>query len=182
MLAACWQPRACPKCAPFIVVLLVVLTVSLLANRATDPLSEVNCASLAALSVFSHRGLSGEGNERRESAIPTAESMVALHHRGITHFDMDLFFTVEAEHEHELYVGHPDTLANVLGVPDVGALSSRQLARAIAAVAPARQLLSASRLLELAARYNWSLALDLKGAGRPAFRNEMERLAAQAPQ
>ena len=155
--------------------LLVLLAVWIVAQLAADPLSEVDCAALAALSVFSHRGLSGEGNERPESAIPTAASLFALHQRGIAHFDMDLFFTDEAEQ----YVAHPDALAKVLGVPDVGALSSRQLARAMAAVAPARQLLPASQLLELAARFNWTLALDLKGAGRPAFRSEMERLAAQ---
>ena len=157
--------------------LLFVVAVSARALQlATDPLSEVNCASLAALSVFSHRGLSGEGNELPESAIPTAASLVALHHRGVAHFDMDLFFTDEAEQ----YVAHPDALAKVLGVPEVGTLSSRQLARAVAAVAPARQLLPASQLLELAVRFNWTLALDLKGTGRAAFRAEMERLAAQA--
>ena len=155
--------------------LLGLLAVWIVAQLAADPLSEVDCASLAALSVFSHRGLSGEGNERAESAIPTAASLVALHRRGVSHFDMDLFFTDEAEQ----YVAHPDALAKVLGVPDVGALSSRQLARAVAAAAPARQLLPTSQLLELAARFNWTLALDLKGAGRPAFRSEMERLGAQ---
>ena len=155
--------------------LLGLLAVWILAQLAADPLSEVECASLAALSVFSHRGLSGEGNERAESAIPTAASLVALHRRGVSHFDMDLFFTDEAEQ----YVAHPDALAKVLGVPDVGALSSRQLARAVATAAPTRQLLPTSQLLELAARFNWTLALDLKGAGRPAFRREMERLGAQ---
>ena len=159
----------------FALVGLLVLLAVWLAQLAADPLSEVDCAALAALSVFSHRGLSGEGNERPESAIPTAASLFALHQRGIAHFDMDLFFTDEAEQ----YVAHPDALAKVLGVPDVGALSSRQLARAVAAAAPTRQLLPTSQLLELAARFNWTLALDLKGAGRPAFRREMERLGAQ---
>ena len=159
----------------FAVLGLLGLAIWLRAQLAADPLSEVDCAALAALSVFSHRGLSGEGNERPESAIPTAASLVALSERGVAHFDMDLFFTDEAEQ----YVAHPDALAKVLGVPDVGALSSRQLARAMSAAVPGRQLLPVSQLLALAARYNWTLALDLKGAGRPAFRGEMERLAAQ---
>jgi hypothetical protein len=160
-----------PACSFTFVGLLVLLA---LWQLAADPLSEVDCASLAALRVYSHRGLSGEGNERPESAIPTAASLVSLHHRGVAHFDMDLFFSDDLEQ----YVAHPDALAKVLGVSDVGALSSRQLARAMAAAAPARQLLPAPQLLELAARFNWTLALDLKGAGRPAFRSAMERLAA----
>ena len=41
--------------------------------------------------------------------------------------------------------------------------------------------LPVSQLLALAARYNWTLALDLKGAGRPAFRGEMERPRAGHP-
>ena len=171
------QLRALVSARPlkFALLGLLGLAIWLRAQLAADPLSEVDCAALAALSVFSHRGLSGEGNERPESAIPTAASLVALSERGCNHFDMDLFFTDEAEQ----YVAHPDALAKVLGVPDVGALSSRQLARAMSAAAPGRQLLPVSELLALAARFNWTLALDLKGAGRPAFRGEMERLAAQ---
>ena len=81
----------------FAVLGLLGLAIWLRAQLAADPLSEVDCAALAALSVFSHRGLSGEGNERPESAIPTAASLVALSERGVAHFDMDLFFTDEAE-------------------------------------------------------------------------------------
>ena len=171
------QLRALVSARPlkFALLGLLGLAIWLRAQLAADPLSEVDCAALTALSVFSHRGLSGEGNERPESAIPTAASLVALSERGVAHFDMDLFFTDEAEQ----YVAHPDALAKVLGVPDVGALSSRQLARAMSTAAPGRQLLPVSELLTLAARFNWTLALDLKGAGRPAFRGEMERLAAQ---
>ena len=123
------QLRALVSARPlkFALLGLLGLAIWLRAQVAADPLSEVDCAALAALSVFSHRGLSGEGNERPESAIPTAASLVALSERGVAHFDMDLFFTDEAEQ----YVAHPDALAKVLGVPDVGALSSRQLARNI---------------------------------------------------
>jgi glycerophosphoryl diester phosphodiesterase len=135
----------------------------------------LSCAQLSALSIFSHRGLSGEGNDSPAAAIPTEESLVALHRRGVSHFDMDLFFTEEPVQ----YVAHPDALAKVLGVPSVADLSSRQLSRAVGAASPGRQLLRVTRLLDLALERNLTLALDLKGAGRAAFRRELEWLGQQ---
>ena len=44
----------------------------------------VPCAALGRLQIFSHRGLSGEGNALPESAIATESSFLALHRRAQT--------------------------------------------------------------------------------------------------
>jgi len=136
-------------------------------------LVDVPCVALSRLQVFSHRGLSGEGNDLPESAIVTESSFLALHRQGVTAFDMDLFYTTDETQ----FVAHPVSLAAALRVPSVFALSDRQLAAAVESVAPGRQLLRASRLLELAS--NLTLALDLKSdphGARPLYRRQLEWL------
>ena len=140
-------------------------------------LADVPCPALSRLQVFSHRGLSGEGNELPTSAIVTESSFLALHRQGVMAFDMDLFYTTDETQ----FVAHPVSLAAALRVPSVFALSDRQLEAAVESVAPGRRLLRASRLLELAAAHvpNLTLALDLKSdprGARLAYRRQLEWL------
>ena len=90
-------------------------------------LAEVPCRALGAMQIFSHHGLSGEGNARPESAIPTEASLLQLHRQGVSNFDMDLFYSDDQTQ----FVAHPDALSKALRVQSVFNLSDKQLAREV---------------------------------------------------
>ena len=74
--------------------------------------------------------------------------------------------------DRQLLVGHPVALQRALGVADVFAETAESLqARASA------PMLTARRLLELTRVHNLTLGVDLKGADRPEFLEQLGGLA-----
>lgn len=109
------------------------------------------------LTVFSHRGLSGDGSVDRP--LLTEQALLSLASRGIRHFDLDLSFTAD----NTLLVAHPAAVVQEIG-KDVD-IFSQSLASLQRAAGPAHPpLLKANRLLDLASQHNLTIALDLKGS------------------
>lgn len=109
------------------------------------------------LTVFSHRGLSGD--KAVDKPLLTEHALVSLSGKGIRHFDLDLSFTSDDV----LLVAHPAAVFQEIGKGhDVFAESLASLQNAAGALHP--PLLQATRLLDLVAQHNLTVALDLKGA------------------
>ena len=80
---------------------------------AADPAAagphNARCQRALAMKIVSHCGRSGSPNE---TAVVSEGSVLELHQRGITSFDMDLFWTTD----NQLYVGHPTLLRQMFKV------------------------------------------------------------------
>ena len=114
-------------------------------------------AGVCELTVFSHRGLSGD--KATDRPLLTEENLLSLAARGVRHFDLDLSFTSDDV----LLVAHPAAIVQEIGKGhDVFSQSLASLQGA--AGADHRPLLQAARLLDLAAQQNLTVALDLKGS------------------
>ena len=109
------------------------------------------------LTVFSHRGLSGD--KAVDKPLLTEHAFVSLAEEGIRHFDLDLSFTSDDV----LLVAHPAAVFQEIGKEyDVFSKSLTSLQGAAGAAHP--PLFKATRLLDLVAQHNLTVALDLKGA------------------
>jgi len=114
--------------------------------------SSRNLASAAcAVTVFSHRGLSGTSTD---STVPNEAQLLSIVDRGINAFDLDLVFASDAPIG-EIVVAHPVSLQNKLGEADIFETRSSLLRN--------QNLLLVDKLLKMVAQRNLTVALDLKG-------------------
>ena len=127
------------------------------------------CATLAQMTIMSHRGASGRLDE---SAIPTEASIRHLVANGIRAIDFDLFWTRDgtALVAHPVGVQHllPRHVHNAFELTDVEA---RTLSGG--------PLLRLPSLLELVKELNLTLALDLKGVDREGYMRQLGAMGKQ---
>ena len=118
------------------------------------------CQRLEAMRVASHRGRVLPVDTSHPPKYLTKKQMSRLVQRNIQAVDLDLFSSSNSTH----WVGHPDDLRNMWGVPDAFILTDEQILQR-----SNYSMTSLTDLLTHAAAFNISLMLELKGKARANY-------------